>query len=91
MLEAKKCAVCNQEFNIYPSQNHKKYCSKACYTNSQIKPEKRITKKCKFCGTKFTSYIAQKHNFCSRFCGYEARKKRTEKMYDDIKKNKYYL
>jgi len=65
----KICPYCKKKYYVTPSQNFRKFCSRACKSSYAL----AITKTCVVCGSKYRS-SHPKQKCCSRKCFYEKRK-----------------
>lgn len=74
-----ECQNCGTEFEAYPSQIERKFCSHDCYWESK---RKRIIRTCETCGKKFESWPSSikraRGRFCSKKCFYESRHNKVE-------------
>lgn len=77
----KTCLTCNKKFDLYPSSNKRKYCSRKCYLKIKIKPKFLLKTLCVFCNEEFSYFSLKNSDQNSKYkaCNNCKNKKRTGK------------
>ena len=74
-----KCVECGIDFNIYPYQKYRKFCSLDCYKKHRKKDVKNIS--CIYCNKFFKVLNCHKNKkWCSDDCRISYKKEQREKI-----------